>query len=163
MSIQRYEPAAAACSAIRTRWARQTSASWSSPSWVGLTEISPVIPAADDLVDRLEVVGGDLLGRGQVLEVLAEPRVQRPDAGRLERQRGGQGILEGLARHEPADRPPHERQPWQTLLQPAVASGPQEDAAHRDLRGIGPGSGLPRMIGDHGARIAADDPLLRSR
>ena len=46
MSIQRYEPAAAACSAIRTRWARQTSASWSSPSWVGLTEISPVIPAA---------------------------------------------------------------------------------------------------------------------
>ena len=103
------------------------------PELGGLDRDLAVDPGGHDLVDRLEVVGGDLLGLGEVLEVLAEPRVERADPGGLERQRGRQGILECLARHEPADRPAHEPKPWQTLFQPAVAGGPQEHAAHRVL------------------------------
>ena len=99
-----------------------------------MTETSPVMPGRHDLVDGLDVVGGDLVGLGEVLEVLAEPRVQRADAGRLERQGRRQGILERLAGHEPADGTAHEPEPREPLLQPSIAGGPQEDAAHRDLQ-----------------------------
>ena len=93
-------------------------------------------PGSDDLVDGLDVVVGDLVGRREVLEVLAEPGVHRPDPGRLERQRGRERVLERLARHEPADGALHEPEPRQALLQPPVSSGPQEDAAHRFLHRV---------------------------
>ena len=106
-------------------------------------------PGRHDLVHRLDVVVGDLVGRGQVLEVLAEPRVHRADPRRLERQSRRQRVLERLARHESADGAAHEPESRQALLEPSIAGSPQEDAAHRDLRGDGPNGPL-RMIGDGG-------------
>ena len=51
-----------------------------------------------DLVEDVDVVVGDGVGLGEARQVLAEPRVQRRDAGGLER-RGG------VERGRPSSRP----------------------------------------------------------
>ena len=89
-----------------------------------------VDPGGHDPVGQLEVVGRDLIGLGQALEVLAEPRVERGDAGRLERERRLERVVQGLAGHEPPHRPAHEPEAGQVGLQPAVPGGPQEDPPH---------------------------------
>ena len=121
-----------------------------------------VDPGGDDLVDGLDVVVGDLVGLGQVLEVLAEPGVHRPDSGRLEREGRRERVGQRLARHEPADGPAHEPDPGQAFLQPSIPGGPQEEMTHECLL-TAPSTGAEQMVGDHPARIAPHDPLLRHR
>ena len=86
---------------------------------------------SDDPVDELDVVVGDRLGLVERREVLAEPRVHRPDAGSLERPGGAERVFHGLARHEATDGPAHEPQPRQARLQPLVARQPEEHGAHQ--------------------------------
>ena len=121
----------AAWAARRVRWASARSSSMSSPSWVGLTEISPVEAARLDGVEHGDVVVGHRVRLGDALEVLAELRVHRPDAGGLQGRGGIERGLHRLARHEPADRPAHEAHPGQVVPEPGVTRGPQEDPAHQ--------------------------------
>src|SRR5204862_7349997 len=68
-------------------------------------------------------------------------------------------VLDRVSRHEPADRPPHEREPREVVLQPAIASRPQEDPAHQVLHAWlsedrrTPRGDVSRMIGERRARI----------
>ena len=113
-----------------------------------------------DPVDGIEVVGGDLIRLVHVFQVLAKPRVQRGDAGRLQRQGRRQGVRERLAGHESTHGTAHESELREPFLQPSIAGGPQEDPAHADLQvcpirapSDGPESD-ETMIGDGGSRIA---------
>ena len=88
------------------------------------------MPAALMRSMTLHVVIGDLVGLREAREVLAEARVQRPDAGCLQRGSGGQRVIDRLAGHEPADGSAHEPEPGKAFLQPAIPGGPQEDPTH---------------------------------
>ena len=83
-----------------------------------------------DPVDERPVVRGDLVGLREALEVLAEPRVERTDAGGLEGGGRVQRVLHRFAGHEPPDGAPHEREARQTFLQPAIPGCPEEDPTH---------------------------------
>ena len=87
------------------------------------------MPAADP-VGQLEVVGHDGIRLGQALEVLAQPRVERGDAGLLERDRralSASSVSPGM-NFRTARFMNH--RPGRCVLQPAVPGGPQEDPPH---------------------------------
>ena len=136
MSIHRYEPCGLGRGDSVRRCPRHMSSSRSRPSCVGLTLISPPMPARLDAREQLEVVVGDRLGLGDasamfspslvyIVPIPAAWRARPRPARRLDR----------LAGHEPADRPLHERQPRQALAHPRVAREPQEDPAHHGAPG----------------------------
>ena len=101
-------------------------------------------------------MGDDRVGLGEALEVLAEPRVDRRDPGRLQRLGGGQRIVHRLAGHEPPDGPAHEPEPRQMVLQPSIPGGPQEDPAHASPPSPRRGVDVPsrRWYATSAARIA---------
>ncbi len=75
-----------------------------------------VQPARPDRIEDPDVVVRDGIRGGQALEILPELRVHGPDARGLQRRRGVQRGVHGLAGHEPTDGPLHERT--------SVAGGP---------------------------------------
>ena len=86
---------------------RQASPLWSSPSCVGLIGDldAPVrVGSAEVLLDDAAVVSGDIVRLGQGGEILAEVREEHADAFVLERRRGRERVLDGLAWHEPTHR-----------------------------------------------------------
>ena len=107
-----------------------------------------------DPVDQRPVVRGDLVRLREALEVLAEARVERADAGGLEGDGRGQRVIHRLAGHEPADGTPHEPEAGQTFLQPAIPGCPEEDPTH-PVSSHGPwSSGRLRWYATSRTRIA---------
>ena len=98
MSIQRYEPGGGGVLGDPDEVRQAGVDVVVEPELGRLHRDLAVDPGGHDLVDRGDVVVGDLVGRGQVLEVLAEPRVHRPDSGRLERDGGPERVRQRLAR-----------------------------------------------------------------
>ena len=112
-----------------------------------------------DGVEHGHVVVGHRVRLVEVGQVLAQPGVHRADARRLERSRRVQRRLEGLARHEPADRPLHEPEPRQVLLQPRVSRGPQEEPTHQGrLRTMPPSTGTMAPVMYDAAGLSRNAP-----
>ncbi len=86
--------------------------------------------AGGDLIEERVVRVGDHLRLRKVREVLAQQREDPVDAPPLVDRRGRQGVLRRLAGHEASGRAPHPPESGQPILQPTVASRPEEHPAH---------------------------------
>jgi hypothetical protein len=67
---------------------------------------------------------------GQVGDVLAQEREERPDAVRLKIDSRLQGGVKTLAREKPPDRAAGEAPPRHMRGKPAILSAPQEQPSH---------------------------------
>ena len=112
-----------------------------------------VEPGCGHAIEHVEIVQGDLLGFLDVRQVFSELRQDRGDALRLELPGGPQRVVDLFPRHEPRNRPAHDRAFRGMLTQPRIGGAREQRLPHQ-------GHGISR---DRSGTVTGRSGSLRRR